>query len=359
MGKNINREIKIGHVTLKNRLTMAPTVKFDYTDESAFATEKHVSHYELRAKGGIGLICVEATAVLPEGRFWKNHMGFWDDKFIEGHKKITDACHAHDVPVIIQLNHAGIFAERQGEYSIGPSTMEFYDDFGKNTFNVKGLSLDEVHFVQNAFVSAAVRAKKSGYDGIQLHGCHRYLINEFVSPVTNHREDEYGGSTENRARFAKEIISMIRNECGEDFLISIRTTGCDASLDDAVLIAEEYVKAGCDYLQVSTGFTGIDDMPLESPLKERCPLLGMRFKKHFKERVPVSCVGGIKTEEEIDFILDNDLTDTVDLGRSVLADPFLPAKIAEGKGSEIKKCYGCKACQYGPFTKHHCPFGNI
>lgn len=355
---HISDSIKIGKLILKNRITMAPTVKFDYTDGSAFVTEKHIHHYKLRAAGGIGLICVEATAVLPEGRFGQNHMGIWSDEFIEGHRKIVDSCHNFNVPVIIQLNHAGFFSSPEFGPLIGPSNLEF-TDWGDRHIKVNGLSLDEVHKLQKAFVAAAVRAKTAGYDGIQLHGCHRYLINQFVSPDVNHRDDEYGGSIENRARFAFEIIAQIRKECGDDFLISVRTTGCDPTIEEAILVAEEYVKAGADYLQVSTGFANIDEVETAGNLKERCPTLGIKFHEHFKGRVPVSCVGGIKTSEEVSYLIENDLVDTVDLGRPVLADPEFAGKTIAGHGSQINKCYNCRACQYGPFTNHKCPYGNI
>lgn len=351
----ITDAIKIGSFTVKNRITMAPTVKFDYTDDTGVVTEKHIQHYTLRAKGGQGLICVEATAILPSGRFGKIHLGLWNDQQIEGHKKITEACHKEGAVVIIQLNHTGYVSNPETGKPVGPSKIQF-NGYG-GTFETIPLSLEEIHEMQKAYVAAAIRAKAAGYDGIQLHGCHGYLINQFVSPVNNIRTDEYGGSLSKRARFATEIIADIRKKCGPDFLISVRTTGCEPTIEDAINIADEYVKAGCDYLQVSTGMTSIDDLETVGPLKEKTPNLGMAFHKHFAGKVPVSCVGGIKTLEEVNYLLENDLVDTVDLGRPVLADPEFTRKAIAGE--PINKCYGCKACQYGPFTKHQCPYGNV
>lgn len=351
----ITDKISIGKFTLKNRITMAPTVKFDYTNDSGIATEKLIQHYTLRAKGGQSLICVEATAVLPGGRFGKNHMGLWCDEQIEGHKKITAACHNEGAVVLIQLNHTGYVSNPETGTPIGPSKIKF-DGYGRS-FETIELSVDEIHKMQQAYVDAAIRAKTAGYDGIQLHGCHGYLINQFVSPVNNIRTDEYGGNVENRARFGAEIITAIRKVCGPDFLISVRTTGCEPTIEDAIGVAEEYVKAGCNYLQVSTGMTSIDDKETVGPLKEKTPTLGVAFHNHFKGRVPVSCVGGIKTVDEVKYLLENDLVDTVDLGRPVLAEPEFANKAISGQ--EINKCYGCKACQFGPFTKHQCPYGNV
>jgi len=349
---NINSPITIGSFTLKNRITFAPTVKFDFTDDSGCANEKLVQHYTERAKGGCGLICVEATAVTPGGRFCKTHMGLWEDAQIAGHKEITAGCHTYGSVVIIQLNHTGYTANPECGPAIGPSAMKRQNFRGEYT--TIEMSTDEIHEMQKNFVDAAVRAKAAGYDGVQLHGCHGYLINQFMAPSANLRTDEYGGTVENRARFAVEIIKKIRELCGEDFLISVRTSGYDSTLEDAIAVAEEYVKAGCDYLQVSNGLTSLADLPKHSDERvSDIQSLGVYFREHFKGRVPVSCVGGLTEPEQITYLLEKDYVDTVDVARAILADPeFANAVIS---GTAFVRCYGCKACQYGPFTAHKCP----
>lgn len=349
--------IKIGKFTLKNRITFAPTVKFDFTDASGKVTPKLVEHYRERAEGGCGLICVEATAVLPGGRFGPNHMGLWDDEQTEGHKLITEACHKNGAVVIIQLNHTGYTSNPECGEPIGPSELKLKGFNGEYT--TKEMSIEDIHSVQKAYTDAAIRAKRAGYDGIQLHACHGYLINQFASPEGNKRTDEYGGPAKNRARFGSEIISSIRRACGDDFLISARTTGYDSSVGDALTIAEEYVKAGCDYLQVSTGMTSLDS--LEEYRSEKDPehlidkveSLGIRFKEHFGGRIPVSCVGGIKSPKQVKLLIENDFIDTVDVARALLADPgFADAVLYD---NEYTACFGCKICQFGPFTGHMCP----
>ena len=346
----VNDNIVIGGVTLKNRLTMAPTVKFDYAGADGKVTEKHIEHYRDRAAHGCGLICVEATAVTPDGRFGECHMGLWEDAQIEGHKKITDACHQYDVPVIIQINHTGITSNPQCGPAIGPSAVPT-----RNGALSKEMTMDEIHRMQKAYQEAAIRAKKAGYDGVQLHGCHSYLINQFASKKTNLRTDEYGGSVENRARFGAEIIRMVKEACGKDFMVSVRTTGAEPDVETAIAIAEEYVKADCDYLQVSTGIEW-DDPTLkeEGEPYNLIVKMGVKFHEHFRGKVPVSCVNGILEPELARYLIENELVDTVDLGRAVLADPaFCEAVLT---GSSFVKCFNCPAgCQYGPGKPHKCP----
>lgn len=346
----VNDPIIINKTKIKNRLTMAPTVKFDYAGEDGKVTLKHIEHYRERAEHGCGLICVEATAVTPGGRFGKIHMGLWDDDQIDGHKEIVKACHDNGAAVIIQLNHTGITSNPECGEAIGPSAVPTRDE---NILS-REMSITEIYEMQENYVLSAIRAKKAGYDGIQLHGCHGYLINQFISKKTNLRNDEYGGSSENRARFAAEIIKMIRERCGEDFLISVRTVGVEPDVATAISIADEYVKAGCDYLQVSTGIEWEDPTLKEEgkPYNLICEM-GVRFHEHFKGIVPVSCVNGIFDPEVARYLIENDLVDTVDLGRAVLADPaFCEAILYD---APYVKCFQCPRCQYGPFMPHKCP----
>ncbi len=343
--------LKINNTVIKNRLTMAPTVKFDYAKEDGKVTDRHITHYRDRAAHGCGLICVEATAVSPDGRFCKTHLGLWDDDQIEGHREITDACHEYGATVIIQLNHTGINANPECGPAIGPSAVPTRDE---DTLS-KEMSVDKIHDMQDKFVSAAIRAKKAGYDGIQLHGCHGYIINQFIAKKTNLRNDEYGGSDANRARFASEIIDRIRQECGADLIISVRTSGIEPDVATAINVAEEYVRAGCDYLQVSTGIEWEDPTVKDDdsvPYNTICSL-GVRFHEHFKGRVPVSCVNGLLDPDTVHYLIENDFVDTVDLGRSVLADPaFCEAVLS---GAPFVKCFDCPRCQYGPGMPHKCP----
>ena len=345
----VNEPIMIGRHKVKNRITMAPTVKFDYTDDSGKVTPALVEHYKTRAQGGVGLICIEATAVTPDGRFCHSHMGLWADDQIEGHKAITAACHAEDVTVIIQLNHAGSGSFPDMGEAKGPSDITIGDKA------VRGMSLEELHDLQQAYIDAAVRAQKAGYDGVQLHGCHGYMINAFMSPYTNLRTDEYGGDEAGRARFGKEIIAGIRKACGPDFLISIRIAGAEPTAAASIQMAEDYVAAGCDYLQVSFGTSqSFEPKTDEAFSYTSLRKFGQAFYQHFKGRVPVSLVGGILTPEDAREIIETDQADTIDLARGMLADGNLANAILSG--ADYVKCFDCAGgCQYSPFKPHKCP----
>ena len=348
----VDSPIRIGSVTLKNRITFAPTVKFDFTDDSGMANEKLINHYTERAKGGCGLICVEATAVTPGGRFCKTHMGLWEDGQVPGHRQITEGCHKYGAIVIIQLNHTGYTANPECGPAIGPSAMTRQGFRGEYT--TIEMSTEEIHRMQKAFVDAAVRAKEAGYDGVQLHGCHGSLMNQFMAPSANLRTDVYGGSVENRARFCTEVIKEIKKLCGPEFLVSVRTSGFDDTLEDAIAVAEEYVKAGCEYLQVSSGMTDLKPLaPFRDERVTDIQSLGAYFKDHFNGRVPVSCVGGLTEPGQIAYLIENEYVDTVDVAKAILADPDFANAVIEGK--DYTKCFGCQACQFGPFTAHKCP----
>ncbi|MBO4900690.1 MAG: NADH:flavin oxidoreductase [Lachnospiraceae bacterium] len=343
-------EIKIGKRICKNRITMAPTVKFN-AGEDGIVTDFFVKHYELRAKHGVGFICVEATAVAPEGRLAPSQIGLWNDEQIEGHRRLVDACHAFGTIIVPQIHFGGLSTHPKCGRLTSPTSVK-WNLFG-NEVDAHELTFAEIKEIEGRFIDAAVRAQKAGYDGVQLHGCHSYLINDFASAV-NKRTDEYGGSTENRARFGCNIISGIRKACGDDFIISVRTTGCDPTVEESLGIAECYVKAGCDYLQVSTGIQDIDFIEHDDSLPyNKIAALGVKFHDHFKGIVPVSLVNGIRTPEQVHYVLENDLIDTVDLACGLLADPAFSEAILNG--TPYEKCYSCKTCGWGPDHAHICP----
>ncbi len=326
---------------------MAPTVKFN-AGEDGIATDFFVKHYALRAAHGCGLICVEATAVSPEGRLAPSQLGLWDDAQIEGHRKIAEACHPYGALVIPQIHYGGLGTHPQCGKLTSPTAVKW--NSGGVEIQAEELSVSEIHRIEQCFTDAALRARAAGYDGVQLHGCHGYIINDFASDI-NRRTDAYG----DRALLGCEIIRNIREACGEEFIISVRTTGCDPTVEESIRIAERYVEAGCDYLQVSHGIQNLSGLPHDESLPyNRIAALGVAFHRHFQGKIPVSAVNGIRTPEVARFLLENDLVDTVDLACGLLADPALTEAILDGTASYVK-CYGCKRCGWGPGHSHPCP----
>jgi len=347
---DVNSPIVIGKKTLKNRITMAPTVKFIAGDDG-LVTNEFVKHYEERAKHGCGLIVLEATCVAREGRLAPQQLGLWCDEQIEGHKQIVDAVHKYGTLIIPQIHYGGLGTHPDCGPLTSPTKVTWNDGF--HNAEAVELSLEDIKRIVGQFVDAAIRAKKAGYDGVQLHACHAYLINDFASNV-NKRTDLYGGSVENKARFGSEIISGIRKACGEDFLISARISGADPTVEESIEVAECYVSAGCDYLQVSCGIGEFDDVPYSDNLPyNKIAALGVNMHEHFRGRIPVSTVNGFRDVEKVHYMFEHDLIDTIDLGCGLLADPAFSEAILNG--AEYVKCFSCPDCAYGPLHKHPCP----
>ncbi len=342
--------IVIGKRTAKNRVTMAPTVKF-IAGEDGRVTEDFVAHYALRAKHQCAFICVEATCVAPEARLAPSQLGLWEDGQIEGHRRLAAACREYGALVVPQLHHGGVGTHPACGPLTGPSRM-VREAFGHKS-EVRELSREDIRRIVALFADAAVRAQRAGYDGVQLHACHSYLINDFASGL-NRREDEYGGSPERRARFGCEVIRAVREACGEDFIISARVSGCDPTPEDAAVAARLYVEAGCDYLQVSSGIAPLDALEHDGSLPyNKIASLGVRLREALRPTVPVSLVNGIRTPEQVAYLLENDRIDTVDLACGLLADPAFTEAILYG--APYEKCLSCRSCGFGPVHDHLCP----
>ena len=347
---NAASPIQIGKRICKNRITMAPTVKFT-AGEDGIVTEELIRHYETRAAHGVGLIVVEATCVAKEARLAPSQLGLWCDEQVEGHRKLVEAVHKYDTLVIPQIHYGGLGTHPACGPLTSPTKVKWHNGFDE--VEAQELSNDDIKRIIEQFVEAAIRAQKAGYDGVQLHACHAYLINDFASNI-NQRTDEYGGSVENKARFGCEIIAGIRRVCGEEFIISARISGADPTVTESKEVAELYVAAGCDYLQVSCGIGAFDDVPYEEALPyNKIVALGVDMHKHFQGRVPVSTVNGIRNVELARYLLENDLIDTLDLGCGLLADPAFAEAILYD--APYVKCFGCPACAFGPGHSHPCP----
>ena len=243
---------KLGNMTLKNRMVMPPMV-VSYATIDGYTTDRNIAYYEARAKGGIGLIIQEATYIHPLGQILGNEQGISDDKYIPGLRKLTQAVHQHGAKMAVQLIHGGRAAYLpDGTQPMGPSPIPAP---GKAV--PKELTPGEISRIVKNFAEAAVRAKQAGYDGIEIHAAHNYLIDQFISPASNHRQDQYGGSVENRARFLVEIIKAVKEAVGEEFPVWCRMNGKEygvkggETLADAKKVARMAESAGAVAIHVS------------------------------------------------------------------------------------------------------------
>lgn len=328
----------IGNIEIKNRLVLPPMVCFTFADQDGFVSEKNINHYREIAKNGIGLIIVEATAVDPNGRLSIDQLAIWDDKYIDGLSKLADVIHENGARAIIQIHHAGIRTTKGASNDI-VSSSDYEDKRSKS----RALLIEEIQEIVRKFVRAAERAKQAGFDGVEIHGAHGYLLTQFFSEKINTRTDKYGGSFANRNRIAEEIYKCIRYKLGDDFIIGIRMGCNENTLEESIKRAQAFEKLGFDYLSVSTGF---DNTPLETR-PENFPgnfivYGGSRIKENVK--IPVIGVNMIKKPLDISRLINEELLDFVAIGRGQLADYNFTKHLENDE--PILTCLECKPCKW-------------
>jgi NADPH2 dehydrogenase len=319
---------QIKGLTLKNRIVMAPMCMYSCDQEDGKVNNWHLTHYTSRAVGQVGLIIVEATAVTPQGRISSNDLGIWSDDHIEGLSKVTALVKEHGTAIGIQLAHAGRKAMIEGEI-IAPSAIAFNEKMK----TPKEMTVEEIRETIEAFKTGAERAKKAGFDVIEIHGAHGYLINEFLSPLTNQRTDEYGGSQENRYRFLSEIINAVKSVW--DGPLFVRVSAHDYHEDG--LTSEDYISMarwmkdqGVDLIDVSSGAVVEARIPIY-------PGYQVRFSEEIKHGadIPTGAVGLITAGRHAEEILQNERADLVFLARELLRDPYWARTAAKELGVKI------------------------
>lgn len=329
-------EFKLKDMTLKNRIVMAPMCM--YTADDGNPNDWHYTHYTTRAVGGTGLIIVEATGVESRGRITDGDIGIWKDEHVEGLKRIVDGCHSNGAKIAIQLGHAGRKAEVLSEPCIAPSAIAFSDDYRTPVEMTK----NDIAEVVQAFKEGARRANQAGFDAIEVHGAHGYLINQFLSPLTNHRTDEYGGDEAGRALFLKEILQAIQTVWPKEKLIILRVSAEEFSEDgnhatDLAAIINSLKDEGIDLVNVSTGgvinagtktYPGYQVKPAEI-IREQTNL-------------PVIAGGLITSSLMAEEIVQNERADLIFLGRELLRNPYWPLEAAKELREDIEwpKQYG-------------------
>lgn len=319
----------IKDVTLKNRIAMSPMCMYSCMEEDGKVNDWHISHYTSRAVGQVGLVILEASGVTKQGLISPQDLGIWSDDQIPGLKKLVDLNHQHGSKIGIQIGHAGRKAEVPGTI-IAPSAVPFNDKM-KTPEAMDQTQIDET--IQ-AFQDAAVRAKKAGFDIIELHGAHGYLISEFLSPLANKRSDEYGGSLENRYRFLGQIINAV-NEVWDGPLF-VRLSANDYredgnSPDDHVYFSKRMKEQGVDLIDCSSG--GV------APARIK-PFPGYQVSYADRIRheadIATGAVGMITEPLHAEEILQNGRADLILLARELLRDPYWPLRAANALGFEIE-----------------------
>lgn len=310
---NIFDSFKIKNLSIKNRIVMAPMCMYE-ASPTGLVQPFHLVHYATRGYGGVGLIITEATAVEKRGRISGRDLGIWDDNQIEGLKTLVNQVHMTGSLVGIQLAHAGRKCKAEGENIIAPSSIPFSQDYPTPT----EMSIKDINTVINAFKEGARRAKVIGYDLIEIHGAHGYLINQFLSPLTNQRTDQYGGNKENRSRFLKEIIKAVKQEWDGPIMLRLSAEEYDDNgnhIDDTVELIKS-LNHQVDAINVSSG--GV--VPVKFDVY---PGYQMEFAKRVKE-TGYTVVGGglITTEDQCQKYLDNHACDAIFLGRALLNNPY-------------------------------------
>lgn len=322
-------------VTLKNRIVMAPMCMYSCFKEDGMVTNWHRTHYTSRAVGQAGLIITEATAVTPQGRISPQDLGIWSDDHIARLKELTDLMKEHGAVTGIQLAHAGRKAVLEGEI-LAPSAIAF-DEKSKTP---KEMSTEDIKETVEAFRLGAERAKKAGFEVIELHGAHGYLINEFLSPLSNKRTDGYGGSAENRYRFLREVIEAVNTVWNGPLFVRVSAydyheEGMKA--EDYAVMAKWMKEQGVDLIDVSSGAVA----PAEI---HAYPGYQVPFSETIKHGADIAtgAVGLITTGLQAEEILQNDRADLIFLARAFLRDPYWPRTAAKELRYEIEgpKQYG-------------------
>jgi len=322
MSTYIDQPYKIKGLELKNRIVMAPMCQYSVEAKDGIPNDWHFVHYVSRAVGGTGLIIVEMTDVHPDGRITDYDLGIWSDDHVPAFKRIVDEVHKYGAKIGIQIAHAGRKAE-DAEQPVSPSDIPYPIRNRENIYTPpRKLTVDEIKEMVEAYKEGARRAVEAGFDTIELHGAHGYLLHQFMSPGINNRDDEYG---KDLAKFGVEVIEAVKSVMPEDMPLLLRMSAIEYmdggyTIDHALKMARRFKEAGVDVFHVSTGGEG-DPGSLRP---KRNPGFQVTYARTFKEEldVPVIAVGKLHHPHLAEAVLGNEDADLIAIGRGMLNDPY-------------------------------------
>ncbi|MCK9284651.1 MAG: NAD(P)/FAD-dependent oxidoreductase [Rhodocyclaceae bacterium] len=335
---------KLAGLTLKNKMIL-PAMGTNYANNDGTVSQRFTDYYVARARGGFALIVIEVAAVDPLGKAVGNEAGIWDDYQIPGWKKLVEELHSHGAKVFLQLHHAGrqTSAAVIGEPPVAPSPIPcpMVQELPRE------LTAEETWGLVDKYRDAAVRAKAAGFDGVELHGAHGYLIAQFMSPDANKRFDEFGGDFIGRMKFPTEIVKRIKQACGKDFPVTIKVSGDEhvhggRAIQETRAVARQLEEAGIDGIEISLG-SYASLAYISGPGGAMPPGYNVDHAAEVKKsvKIPVIAVGRIADPFIAEDILQTGKADFVAIGRAAIADPDFPNKIAEYNLGEISPCLGC------------------
>lgn len=311
---NISSPFKYKKLNLKNRIVLAPMCQYCVENNDGIPTEWHHMHYVSRSIGGTGLIMFEMTSISKNGRSTNKDLGIWSDDHIDSFSKIVKNCKIYGASVCLQISHAGRKAQ-DTDFPVSSSPVKFP---GKEYNKPRELTKDEIKILVEDYANAARRGIQAGFDAIELHGAHGYLIHQFHSPFMNKRSDEYG---ENLERFGVEVIRAVKKELLDDIPLIMRVSAVEYSdggydLEHIIKICEKYKQSGVDLFSISSGGEG--EFPKGYPAHQ------VPFAREIKKRlnVPVIVAGGLNDPNLADAIVRNGETDLVAVGRGMLTNPY-------------------------------------
>lgn len=335
--------IKINQTTFDNRLVVSAMVT-SYCNEDGTPTEQFIAYHEEKARGGWGIICTEDYTVAPNVGGFKRLPGLWKDELIEPHKELTRRVHDAGGKIVAQIYHAGreTTTEISGKKPVGPSAIRepSLPEIPRE------LTVEEIKEIVEQFGECARRVKKTGFDGVEIHGAHGYLIGSFISPFSNKRTDEYGGSIEGRAKFPLEVVKRVREAVGDDFPIFFRMSAVEHveggfSIQEATMYAQLLEEAGVNCIHCSQGIY-VSAHTIQPPSVVPPGFYADNAAELKKVvDIPVITVGGYTDPMMAETVLRAGKADLVTMARASLADPHLPNKAKQGDTKDIIRCIGC------------------